>query len=77
MKAKIRCASILLITTLLSACSSERGDQVTSTTAMGAALGIPGGPIGIAVGAVIGAASGAVLPGSVFDAPSPSGGAGK
>ena len=77
MKPKMLRVPALLIALLLAACSSERGKQVTSTTAMGAAIGIPGGPIGIAAGAVIGAAAGAILPADMFKATSPSGGAPK
>ena len=34
---------------------------------MGGALGIPGGPIGIAIGAGVGAAAGAFVPKHVLD----------
>jgi hypothetical protein len=63
---KCRCVawvSVTVLAALLAACeSNERGKQVTSTTVMGAGLGVFGGPIGVVVGAGLGAAAGAVLP---------------
>lgn len=58
MKRQAAMLAILLIT----ACSSEGSKQVTSSAVMGAAMGLPAGPIGIALGGVVGAAAGAVLP---------------
>lgn len=63
----MRKSHILLIFVSLTACSSEQGKQVTSSALMGSALGIPGGPIGIAVGGAVGAAVGAALPQGAFD----------
>jgi hypothetical protein len=61
---------MLLIAAMLAACSADKGTQVTSTAVMGSALGIPAGPIGIAVGGVVGAATGALLPAGAFETPS-------
>ncbi len=58
---------LFVVLALLSGCSDESARQVTSTAGMGAAMGIPGGPIGIALGGVIGAVAGAVMPEGSFD----------
>jgi hypothetical protein len=50
--------SMLLI---VSACSSESREQIGVSTAAGAALGLPGGPIGVAVGTVVGAMFGLIM----------------
>ena len=58
---------VLLIVATLTACGSGEHKQVASSAAMGGALGIPGGPIGIAVGGALGAAVGALLPEGALD----------
>lgn len=58
-------AGLLLL--IVSACSSESREQIASTTVMGAALGIPGGPIGIAVGTMAGAVAGVIMPEGALD----------
>lgn len=62
-----RLALIPLIAAMLAACSSERGEQVGASAVMGSALGIPGGPIGIAAGGAAGAVVGALLPEGALD----------
>jgi hypothetical protein len=57
---------ILSATMLLTACT-ESGERFAGTTLAGAALGIPGGPIGVAVGAGAGAAAEALIPKEVFE----------
>jgi hypothetical protein len=52
---------------LLAACADDSGERVAGSAAMGGALGIPAGPIGIALGAGIGAAAGALTPKTVLD----------
>jgi hypothetical protein len=52
---------------LLTACGGNTGERVAGSAEMGGALGIPGGPIGIAVGAGVGAAAGALVPERVFE----------
>jgi hypothetical protein len=56
---------------LLAACADDAGERVAGSAAMGGALGIPAGPIGIAVGAGIGAAAGALVPKTVLEGSAP------
>lgn len=56
---------------LLAACADDAGERVAGSAAMGGALGIPAGPIGIAVGAGVGAAAGALVPKTVLEGSSP------
>ena len=51
---------------LLAACGGGTGERVAGSAAMGGALGIPAGPVGIAIGAGIGAATGAFVPKGVL-----------
>jgi hypothetical protein len=62
-----RWAPLLVAALLLSACADDKGGHVAATTLMGGALGIPAGPIGIAVGAGAGAVAGAAVPKEVFE----------
>jgi hypothetical protein len=57
----------LVVVLLLSACASGAGERVAGSAAVGGALGIPAGPIGIAVGAGVGAAAGALAPKTVLE----------
>jgi hypothetical protein len=59
--------AVLPMILIASACSGESREQIASTTAMGAAIGIPGGPIGIAAGTLIGAAAGVIMPVGTLD----------
>jgi hypothetical protein len=59
--------AVLSVLALVSACSGESREQIASTTVMGGALGIPGGPIGIAVGTVVGAIAGVIMPEGALD----------
>jgi hypothetical protein len=68
----IRLALFSLVAVTLLACSSEKGEQVGASAAMGSALGIPGGPIGIAAGGAAGAVVGALLPEGAFEHPAQS-----
>jgi hypothetical protein len=52
---------------LLTACADDAGERVAGSAAVGGALGIPAGPIGIAVGAGVGAAAGALVPKAVLE----------
>lgn len=52
----------MLAVLFIAGCSAESSKQVASSAVMGAALGVPAGPIGIALGGVVGAAAGVVLP---------------
>jgi hypothetical protein len=52
----------------LAACTSDNGNErVAATTLAGAGLGVPGGPIGVAVGAGVGAAAGLLIPKGVLE----------
>lgn len=57
-------AAVLL---LAAGCGDRTKDRIVGTTLMGAGLGIPGGPIGIAVGAGVGAAVGVAVPQKVLE----------
>jgi hypothetical protein len=61
-----RRVALLAAALLLTACADDEGGRVAATTLMGGALGIPAGPIGIAVGAGAGAVAGATVPKEVF-----------
>jgi len=63
----MRKSLVLLIVVTLTACASADNKQIASSAAMGGALGIPAGPIGIALGGALGAAVGALLPQGAFD----------
>jgi hypothetical protein len=63
----MRLALFSLLAAALLACSSEKGEQVGASAVMGSALGIPGGPIGIAAGGAAGAVVGALLPEGAFE----------
>jgi hypothetical protein len=52
---------------LLAACGGGTGERVAGSAAVGGALGIPAGPIGIAIGAGVGAAAGALVPKDVVE----------
>jgi|SRR5689334_20793853 hypothetical protein len=52
---------------LLAACTDHTGERVAGSAAVGGALGIPAGPIGVAVGAGVGAAAGALVPKTVLE----------
>jgi hypothetical protein len=56
-----------VLASLLTACAGDTGERVAGSALMGGALGIPGGPIGIAVGAGVGAAAGALVPKRVLE----------
>ena len=60
-------AAIALAAVLLAGCASSNGTRIAATTLMGAGLGVPGGPIGVAVGAGVGAAAGALIPKGVLE----------
>ena len=62
----IRLAAIAFVL-LSAACANDAGERVAGSAAMGGALGIPAGPIGIAVGAGVGAAAGALVPKTVLE----------
>lgn len=62
-----RPAAIALAAVLLAGCGSAKGERIAATTLMGAGLGVPGGPIGVAVGASVGAAAGALIPKDVLE----------
>jgi hypothetical protein len=47
---------------LLASCGGDASERVAGSAAMGGALGIPAGPVGIAIGASVGAAAGAFVP---------------
>ena len=66
LKAAIRVSAIAFCL-LPAACSGDAGKRVAGTAAVGGAIGIPGGPIGIAIGAGVGAAAGAFVPKHVLD----------
>ena len=52
----------------LTACTSDNAtERLAATTLAGAGLGVPGGPIGVAVGAGVGAATGLLIPKGVLD----------
>jgi uncharacterized membrane protein len=53
--------------TVVSACSNDASDRVTATALMGGGLGVPAGPIGVAIGAGIGAVSGSLIPVGVLE----------
>ena len=57
----------IVVVLLLSACASGAGERVAGSAAVGGALGIPAGPIGIAIGAGVGAAAGALAPKAVLE----------
>jgi len=65
----VRRFAFLLMIPLLAGCSNESAEQIASTAGMGAALGIPGGPIGVAVGGILGAAAGVIMPPGSLDEP--------
>jgi hypothetical protein len=52
---------------LAAGCGDHTKDRIVGATLMGAGLGIPGGPIGIAVGAGVGAAAGATIPAKALE----------
>jgi len=56
---------------LLTACADDAGQRVAGSAVMGGALGIPAGPIGIAIGAGVGAAAGALVPKTVLEGSAP------
>lgn len=56
----------MAIVFMLVACGGDEGKRVAGSTLMGSALGVPGGPIGVAVGATLGAAAGVLLPPDMF-----------
>lgn len=58
----------LAVLVTLVGCGGEEGNRVAGSTLMGSALGVPGGPIGVAVGATLGAAAGVFLPPETFTA---------
>ncbi len=56
-----RCVVVVLACLpLLAACGANKADRALSGGAMGAGIGILGGPIGVLVGAGAGAAAGAL-----------------
>lgn len=64
---RTRCFIALLAALALMGCTSDKAKHIAATTMMGGALGIPGGPIGIAAGAGAGAVAGALIPAKVLD----------
>jgi hypothetical protein len=62
-----RLALVALAAACLAGCGSPGRDRLAATTLMGAGLGIPGGPIGVAVGAGVGAVAGALIPKGVLE----------
>jgi len=63
---KTNCALVALVA-LLAACSDDTSKRVAGSAVMGGALGIPAGPVGIAVGAGVGAAAGTLVPKKVVE----------
>ena len=61
------CTVLIGVVLLLAACADDAGKRVAGSAAVGGALGIPAGPIGIAVGAGVGAAAGALTPKTVLE----------
>ena len=60
-------AVLIGVVLLLAACADDSGKRVAGSAAVGGALGIPAGPIGVAVGAGVGAAAGALAPKRVLE----------
>jgi hypothetical protein len=58
---------LYVVLALVSGCSDESAKQVTSTAGMGAAMGIPCGPIGVAVGGIIGGVAGVFMPAGTLE----------
>jgi hypothetical protein len=66
--ARHRFRAVAMLVALLTACTSDNANErVAATTLAGAGLGVPGGPIGVAVGAGVGAAAGLLIPEGVLD----------
>jgi len=53
-------AMALVAAALLAGCGTTTGDRTVSGAAIGAGIGLLGGPVGVLVGAGVGAAGGAV-----------------
>jgi hypothetical protein len=56
----------MVLLVVLVGCNGAEGKRVAGATLMGSALGVSGGPIGVAVGATLGAAAGVLLPPEMF-----------
>jgi hypothetical protein len=63
---KTNCVLVALVA-LLAACSADTSKRMAGSAAMGGALDIPAGPVGIAVGAGVGATAGALVPKEVVE----------
>jgi hypothetical protein len=66
--AKISTMLVAFAAIVVAGCGSDAGERVAGGALMGGALGIPGGPIGVALGAGVGAAAGAFVPKEVLQA---------